>query len=100
MGEIEIKQNINYNENSEKMNQITMLGTGNATVSQIYNTCFLLQTSSTLMLVDAGGGNGILSQLKQVIKTIIDMILAKKQLAQVAERVASVLFWVHELRWS
>jgi len=33
MGEIEIKQNINYNENSEKMNQITMLGTGNATVS-------------------------------------------------------------------
>lgn len=120
------------------MNQITMLGTGNATVSQIYNTCFLLQTSSTLLLVDAGGGNGILLQLKKVnvqisdihhlfvthahtdhvlgviwvirmvaqckgyegllhvygndkvmkvIKTIIDMILAKKQLAKVAERV-------------
>lgn len=119
-------------------NQITMLGTGNATVSQIYNTCFVLQTPSTLMLVDAGGGNGILSQLKKVnvqisdihhlfvthahtdhvlgviwvirmvaqckgyegllhvygndkvmkvIKTIIDMILAKKQLAKVAERV-------------
>ena len=138
MGEIEIKQNMNHNENSEKMNQITMLGTGNATVSQIYNTCFVLQTPSTLMLVDAGGGNGILSQLKKVnvqisdihhlfvthahtdhvlgviwvirmvaqckgyegllhvygndkvmkvIKTIIDMILAKKQLAKVAERV-------------
>ncbi len=120
------------------MNQITMLGTGNATVSQIYNTCFVLQTPSTLMLVDAGGGNGILAQLKKVnvqisdihhlfvthahtdhvlgviwvirmvtqckgykgllhvygndkvmkvIKTIIDMILAKKQLAKVAERV-------------
>ena len=118
--------------------QITMLGTGNATVSQIYNTCFLLQTSSTLLLLDAGGGNGILAQLKKanvqisdihhlfvthahtdhvlgviwvirmvaqckgyegllhvygndkvmkVIKTIIDMILAKKQLAKVAERV-------------
>ena len=130
---------MNHNENSEKMNQITMLGTGNATVSQIYNTCFVLQTSSTLMLVDAGGGNGILAQLKKVnvqisdihhlfvthahtdhvlgviwvirmvaqckgyegllhvygndkvmkvIKTIIDMILAKKQLAKVAERVA------------
>lgn len=39
--------------------QITMLGTGNATVSQIYNTCFLLQTPGSLMLVDAGGGNGI-----------------------------------------
>ena len=99
---------------------------------------FVLQTPSTLMLVDAGGGNGILSQLKKVnvqisdihhlfvthahtdhvlgviwvirmvaqckgyegllhvygndkvmkvIKTIIDMILAKKQLAKVAERV-------------
>lgn len=119
--------------------QITMLGTGNATVSQIYNTCFVLQTPSTLMLVDAGGGNGILAQLKKVnvqisdihhlfvthahtdhvlgviwvirmvaqckgyegllhvygndkvmkvIKTIIDMMLAKKQLAKVAERVA------------
>lgn len=118
--------------------QITMLGTGNATVSQIYNTCFVLQTPSTLMLVDAGGGNGILAQLKKihvqisdihhlfvthahtdhvlggiwvirmvaqckgyegllhvygndkvikVIKTIIDMILTKKQLAKVAERV-------------
>ena len=118
--------------------QITMLGTGNATVSQIYNTCFVLQAPSTLMLVDAGGGNGILAQLKKVnvqisdihhlfvthahtdhvlgviwvirmvaqckgyegllhvygndkvmkvIKTIIDMILAKKQLAKVAERV-------------
>lgn len=118
--------------------QITMLGTGNATFSQIYNTCFVLQTPSTLMLVDAGGGNGILAQLKKinvqisdihhlfvthahtdhvlggiwvirmvaqckgyegllhvygndkvikVIKTIIDMILAKKQLAKVAERV-------------
>lgn len=118
--------------------QITMLGTGNATVSQIYNTCFVLKTPSTLMLVDAGGGNGILAQLKKVnvqisdihhlfvthahtdhvlgviwvirmvaqckgyegllhvygndkvmkvIKTIIDMILAKKQLAKVAERV-------------
>ncbi len=118
--------------------QITMLGTGSATVSQIYNTCFLLKTPSTLMLVDAGGGNGILAQLKKVnvqisdihhlfvthahtdhvlgviwvirmvaqckgyeglmhvygndkvmkvIKTIIGMILAKKQLAKVAERV-------------
>ena len=45
-------------KNKEKMNKITMLGTGNATVSQIYNTCFVLQTPSTLMLVDAGGGTG------------------------------------------
>jgi hypothetical protein len=54
-------------------NQITMLGTGNATVSQIYNTCFLLQTPSILMLVDAGGGNGILSQLKKAGVQISDI---------------------------
>ena len=120
------------------MNKITMLGTGNATVTQCYNTCFVLQTPATRLLVDAGGGNGVLGQLKKagisiadihhlfvthahtdhvlgviwiirmvaqckgyegklhvyshdkvlmVIRTIIDMILAKKQLAKVAERV-------------
>ncbi len=121
-----------------------MLGTGNATVTQCYNTCFVLQTSTTRLLVDAGGGNGVLGQLKKVgisiadihhlfvthahtdhvlgvvwvvrmvaqckgyegklhvyshdkvihvIKTVIDMILAKKQLAKVAERVV-----FHELK--
>lgn len=126
------------------MNKITMLGTGNATVTQCYNTCFLLDTPFTKLLVDAGGGNGVLGQLKKVgvaiadihhlfvthahtdhvlgviwvirmvaqckgyegklhvcshdkvmtvIKTIIDMILAKKQLAKVAERVE-----FHELK--
>lgn len=115
-----------------------MLGTGSATVTQIFNTCFVLQTDTTKLLVDAGGGNGVLSQLKKVnvpitdihylfvthahtdhvlgviwvirmvaqskkyvdhlhvygndkvmkvIKTIIDMILTKKQLQKVAERV-------------
>lgn len=126
------------------MNKITMLGTGNATVTQCYNTCFLLDTPTTKLLVDAGGGNGVLGQLKKVgvaiadihhlyvthahtdhvlgviwvirmvaqckgyedklhvyshdkvmkvIQTIIDMILAKKQLAKVAERVE-----FHELK--
>ena len=121
-----------------------MLGTGNATVTQCYNTCFVLETSTTRLLVDAGGGNGVLGQLKKVgiaiadihhlyvthahtdhvlgviwvirmvaqckgyegklhvyshdkvlhvIKTIIDMILAKKQLAKVEERVV-----FHELK--
>lgn len=118
--------------------QITMLGTGNATVTQCYNTCFVLETATTRLLVDAGGGNGILRQLQKahiaiadlhhlyvthahtdhvlgviwvirmvaqckgyegqlhvyshdkvltVVRTIIDMILAKKQLAKVSERV-------------
>ncbi len=121
-----------------------MLGTGNATVVRCYNTCFVLETAATKLLVDAGGGNGILAQLKKaeipvsdihhlfithahtdhilgviwvvrmvaqckgyegrlhvyghdkavnVVKTIIGMVLAKKQLAKVGERVV-----FHELK--
>lgn len=43
-----------------------MLGTGHATVTHCYNTCFILQTASTRLLVDAGGGNGILAQLNRL----------------------------------
>lgn len=119
-------------------NKITMLGTGNALVTRCYNTCFLLDTPTTRLLVDAGGGNGVLRQLEmagisianihhlfithahsdhilgviwvvrmvaqckgyegvlhvyghdkvlKVVKTIANLILAKKQLAKVAERV-------------
>ncbi len=41
-----------------------MLGTGNATVTQCYNTCFSLNNKGRHFLVDAGGGNGILRQLE------------------------------------
>lgn len=50
-----------------------MLGTGNATVSHIYNTCFVLSTATTKLLVDAGGGNGILTQLRKVGIPISDV---------------------------
>lgn len=50
-----------------------MLGTGSATVTQIFNTCFVLQTDTTKLLVDAGGGNGVLSQLKKVNVPITDI---------------------------
>lgn len=43
--------------------QIIMLGTGSAMVTKCYNTCFLLKCGNDNMLVDAGGGNGILSQI-------------------------------------
>lgn len=46
------------------MNKLTILGTGNAVVTHCYNTCFTLQTDSTTLLVDAGGGNGILARLE------------------------------------
>lgn len=45
--------------------ELLMLGTGSAAVTECYNTCFaILSTDGDTMLVDAGGGNGILRQLK------------------------------------
>ena len=42
-----------------------MLGTGNAVVTRCYNTCFILKDRGSMLLVDAGGGNGILQQLEK-----------------------------------
>lgn len=46
-------------------NFITMLGTGNALATRCYNTCFTLHGKKGVTLVDAGGGNGILTQLEK-----------------------------------
>ena len=48
---------------SNNTSRITMLGTGNAMCVNCYNTCFYLHTPRGGMLVDGGGGNGILHQL-------------------------------------
>ncbi len=45
--------------------KITILGTGNAMVTKCYNTCFMIENNGEYLLVDAGGGNGILIQLKK-----------------------------------
>lgn len=49
---------------------ITMLGTGNALVTEVYNTCYLfsdeeLPENERYFLVDAGGGAQIFSQFKR-----------------------------------
>lgn len=44
--------------------KLTMLGTGNALVTECYNTCFILQENNQYFMVDGGGGNAILRQLK------------------------------------
>ncbi len=46
--------------------KLIMLGTGNALVTKCYNTCFVLQDQDRYLLVDAGGGNQIFSQLEKV----------------------------------
>ena len=46
-----------------KNRKITILGTGNAMVKNCYNTCFMVENGGEYLLVDAGGGNGIFTQL-------------------------------------
>ena len=43
---------------------LTMLGNGNALVTECYNTCFVLSSEGGNLLVDTGGGSTILHQLK------------------------------------
>lgn len=47
------------------MENLIVLGTGNALATHCYNTCFAIDDGSEAVLVDAGGGNGILSRLEQ-----------------------------------
>ncbi len=43
-----------------------MLGTGNALATRCYNTCFTLHAANgEILLVDAGGGNGVLTQMER-----------------------------------
>lgn len=48
------------------MNQLFVLGTGNAAVTKCYNTCFALYNGEEYFLVDAGGGNGILARFEDM----------------------------------
>ncbi len=45
--------------------KLTMLGTGNALVTKCYNTCFVLDDHGKPLMVDAGGGNTVLTQLEK-----------------------------------
>ena len=48
------------------MEKIIVLGTGTASVVENFNTCFVLEDANgEYLLVDTGGGNGILRQLKR-----------------------------------
>lgn len=46
------------------MKRLIVLGTGNAIATKCYNTCFALCDGNEYFLVDAGGGNGILSRFE------------------------------------
>ncbi len=47
------------------MTKITMLGTGNGTTIDLYNTCFVIQNEEGVFLIDTGGSIEIIKRLKQ-----------------------------------
>lgn len=65
------------------MMKITMLGTGNAMVTRIYNTCYVLSEDGRQLLVDAGGGNTVLAQIERAgidWRDLRDIIVTHKHL--------------------
>lgn len=53
--------------------ELIMLGTGNAAVTRCYNTCFAIRMGERVLLVDAGGGNGILVQMEMAGLSLADV---------------------------
>lgn len=53
--------------------KLTMLGTGNALVTECYNTCFVIEDNGQYFMVDGGGGSAILHQLKHAGYDWMDM---------------------------
>ena len=44
---------------------VVFLGTGHANATECFNSCFAITQDKNVFLVDSGGGNGILKQLKE-----------------------------------
>lgn len=55
------------------MDRLIVLGTGAANALRYYNTCFMLQGPGGGLLVDGGGGNGILVQLQKAGLSLLDL---------------------------
>lgn len=65
------------------MERILVLGTGAGTPINCYNTCFILQNDNKYLLVDTGGGSGIIKQIRDVgvsIKDIHDCFISHKHI--------------------
>ncbi|MFA9376983.1 MAG: MBL fold metallo-hydrolase [Lachnotalea sp.] len=63
--------------------KLTLLGTGNALVTECFNTCFALSCGRQHFLVDTGGGNRILKVLKDsdiAIEDIHDIFITHEHI--------------------
>lgn len=82
-------------------NQIIMLGTGNAIATKCYNTCFILRMDKTILLVDAGGGNGILTQLEKAsirLTDIHDMFITHAHTDHILGAVWIIRMVIHQMK--
>ena len=60
------------------MEKLHVLGTGFALATRCYNTCFAMTNDKGTLLVDAGGGNGILRQMEDAgigFETVHDLFI-------------------------
>ncbi|MDD6291426.1 MAG: MBL fold metallo-hydrolase, partial [Lachnospiraceae bacterium] len=48
------------------MEELYVIGTGNAMVTRCYNTCYALRKGEEFFLVDCGGGNTIMKKLEDM----------------------------------
>ena len=70
------------------MDVIIVLGTGNAMVTRCYNTCAVLRLCEENVVLDCGGGNGILLQLQKAalpIKEIHHLFLSHAHCDHITE---------------
>lgn len=82
-------------------NKLVMLGTRNAIATKCYSTCFVLKTAGAMLLVDAGGGNGILSQLEKAridLTDIHDMFITHAHTDHVLGAVWVVRMIIHRMK--
>ena len=63
------------------MERLTVLGTGAANALRYYNTCFMLQGPQGGLLVDGGGGNGILVQLEKAGISLLDLTTSSSRIS-------------------
>lgn len=71
---------------------ITFLGTGTADATKYYHSCFVIREDDETLLMDAGGGNGILVQLEKAdipLESIRSIFITHKHIDHIFG-----VFWV------
>lgn len=76
--------------------QITALGTGAADATRYFQTSFYIHDESTNLLIDTGGGSGILSQMEKAgvqLNSVMNIFITHKHIDHIFG-----LFWILRFR--